>query len=248
MPDTEQSKPNDFPRLFWKKANIVYERLLLIVLIILLLIVMYCIYDTWYVYDHATDKSLYRYKPSAETPDAVDESPITDDYVAWLTIDDTNIDYPVMQGTDNTKYLNLDPYGQYSLSGSIYLDSRNSKDFSDDYSLVYGHHMEYGKMFGALDDFLDESYLKAHTDGKLIVGRKTEAYWPLKVFASMRASAKDNLVFAPTENEGVKIYIEQNAEVYVEFPEYSDKRILALSTCSEDDSAERILVFCYICD
>lgn len=42
--------------------------------------------------------------------------------VAWLTIDDTKIDYPVMQGKDNTEYLNKDPYGDYALAGSIFLD------------------------------------------------------------------------------------------------------------------------------
>ena len=78
--------------------------------------------------------------------------------VGWIVVDDTNIDYPVMQGYDNSQYLNLDPYGEYSLSGSIFLDSRNSSDFTDPYSIIYGHHMEYGKMFGAIDDYLDDQY------------------------------------------------------------------------------------------
>ncbi|MBR1845920.1 MAG: class B sortase, partial [Oscillospiraceae bacterium] len=63
-----------------------------------------------------------------------------------------------MQGETNGKYLNTDPYGEYSLSGSIFLDSRNAGDFSDSYSLVYGHHMADGMMFGALDAFFDEGY------------------------------------------------------------------------------------------
>ena len=83
----------------------------------------------------------------------------------WLTVDGTNIDYPVMQGKDNNSYLNTDPFGNYSLTGSIFLDSRSSPDFSDEYSVVYGHHMDYGKMFGALDDFLNEKYLKQHSSG-----------------------------------------------------------------------------------
>ena len=238
----------DRGRKFWKKMNVYYERTLLAIFVILLLIVLYCLYDTWYVYDHASDKSLLKYKPSPDNPSAVADSPITDDYVAWLTVDDTNIDYPVMQGKDNTKYLNLDPYGKYSLSGSIFLDSRNAADFSDDYSLVYGHHMEYGKMFGALDDFLNEKYLKSHEDGTLIIGKEGDAIHSIKIFASMHADAKDKNVFSPTEIDGIEEYIKEKAEYYVDMPELYGKRILGLSTCSEGDSTVRILVFCYICD
>lgn len=55
-----------------------------------------------------------------------------------------------MQGEDNMEYLNKDPYGDYSLSGSIYMDSRNTSDMSDDYLLLYGHHMENDYMFGSI--------------------------------------------------------------------------------------------------
>lgn len=239
---------NERARLILKKANEVYERILFIVLILLLLIVIYMLYDTWYVYDHAVDKNLSKYKPTADNPGVVEDSPITDDYVAWLTVDDTNIDYPVMQGTDNTKYLNLDPYGRYSLSGSIYLDSRNAPGFTDEYSLVYGHHMEYGKMFGALDDFLNEAYLKSHKDGTLIVGRDGGKIYKLRPYASMRADAKNKTIFDPDQSEGIRRYITENAEFFMDYPELADKKILGLSTCAEGDSTERILVFCYIYD
>ena len=146
-------------RTFWKTMNRVYEKTMLAIFVIALLISIYALYDTWYVFDHANDKSYLIFKPGvAEENGVVTNSPITSDMVGWITLDDTNIDYPVMQGTDNTVYLNKDPYGEFSLSGSIFLDSRNSSDFTDEYSVIYGHHMEYGVMFGALDDYLDEDY------------------------------------------------------------------------------------------
>lgn len=221
--------------------NILYERLVLIALVLVLLIVMWCMYDNYYVYSHTLSDDIAKYKP---VPNAVvqEDSPISDDMVAWITIDGTNIDYPVMQYSDNVKYLNTDPYGNYSLSGSIYLDSRNSPDFSDDYSLIYGHHMEYGKMFGALDDFLDASYLSQHTSGTLIIGKNAEMTFDLEVFASMRASAKDEAVFDPGKGD-VRQFIKNNSIVYTA---ESDRRIIALSTCAEGDSVSRTLVFCYI--
>lgn len=78
-----------------------------------------------------------------------------------MTIDDTNIDYPVMQGEDNNEYLNKDPFGNYALSGSIFLDRRNNPEFKDYYSLIYGHHMEHGMMFGAIDEYLNEDYFNS---------------------------------------------------------------------------------------
>ena len=221
--------------------NILYERLVLIVLFAVLFVVLWCMYDNYYVYSNTLSDDIKKYRP-VQGGTVTENSPITDDMVAWITIDGTNIDYPVMQSSDNIKYLNTDPFGNYSLSGSIYLDSRNSPDFSDDYSLIYGHHMEYGKMFGALDDFLNESYLKNHSEGELIIGKNAEKTYEIEVFASMRASARDKAVFDLSEAD-IRQFIQNNNEVYTSD---SDHRIIGLSTCAEGDSVSRIIVFCYI--
>ena len=224
--------------------NLLYERLLLIVLVIILLIAAWCMYDNYYVYNQTLDESIRKYKPVAGSADFVENSPITDDMTAWITIDGTNIDYPVMQGTDNMKYLNTDPFGHYSLSGSIFLDSRNSADFSDDYSLIYGHHMEYGKMFGALDDFLDPPYFAQHRTGTLIIGKNAEKTYALDVFAAMRADSRDGAVFDPGKAD-IKAFIRKNAEICIAD---RDERIVGLSTCTEGSDNSRIVVFCYIKD
>ncbi len=226
---------------FWKGVNRAYDRLLTVILGIILLIACYCIYDSYWVYSHADDDSLLKYKPTAPGYDP-DDSPITQDMVGWITIDDTNIDYPVMQADDNVKYLNTDPLGKYSLSGSIFLDCSNSPDFSDDYSLLYGHHMEYGKMFGALDDFLDEEYLREHRSGELIIGRDGSDLHTLSVFAAMKADSSDDEVFT-TGNPGRAEFIEKNAVVFIGEPK---GRVVALSTCADGDTTARTLVFCYI--
>ena len=228
---------------FWKGANRWYDRIVIFFLVIVLLIVCYCMYDNYWVYNHTLDKSILKYKPGTENYDAA-ASPISSDMVAWLTIDDTNIDYPVMQADDNIKYLNTDPYGKYSLTGSIFLDSRNSPDFSDDYSLIYGHHMEYGKMFGALDEFLDESYLRKHSRGELLIGRDGSKKLKLRIFASMKAKASDNAVFNVNAG-GIKDFIDNNSSVKISEPK---GRIVALSTCSDSDSVTRVVVFCYLVD
>ena len=78
------------------------------------------------------------------------------DYRAWLTIANTNINYPVMQGGDDLYYANHNADGDASLTGAIYLAAGNKADLSDDYIVIYGHHMDNGAMFGDLDRFLDK--------------------------------------------------------------------------------------------
>lgn len=231
-------------RKFWIKMNILYEKLMLFSFVAVLLIVIYGLYDSWYVFHNAKDDSYLKYKP-VEGETIPDDIPITEDMVAWITLDDTNIDYPVMQGEDNSKYLNMNPYGQFSLSGSIFLDSRNSGDFSDRYSILYGHHMEYGVMFGALDEYLNEAYLKSHSEGTLLVGRSKVRTCRLKAFASAKVNVFDNKDFFEPEAEDIDTMIREHAAVYDESVQKSP-HILALSTCTEPVSQNRLIVFCYI--
>ena len=60
---------------------------------------------------------------------------INPDVCAWVTLDNTAIDYPVVQGEDNFTYVNTDVYGDFSLAGSIFLDVNCDKNFTDPYSL-----------------------------------------------------------------------------------------------------------------
>lgn len=209
-----------------------------------MLICLWQVYDNYYLYTHTLDKRVLRYKPDPKKPEATADSPITYDMAGWLTVDGTNIDYPVMQGKDNNSYLNTDPFGNYSLTGSIFLDSRSSPDFSDEYSVVYGHHMDYGKMFGALDDFLNEKYLKQHSSGTLMVGRNAEKVYDIECFASMKVSAKEKIVFDMKQDQ-IRQFIHDNAVVLTQ---EEDSRILALSTCVDANSVTRVVVFCYIRD
>ena len=101
---------------------------------------------------------LLQYRPNVEE----NEPPYLDDLIlinpdtrAWLTIYGTNIDYPVMQGKDDMEYLNKDVYGKFSITGSIYESYKYPKDFSAPYTLIYGHHMANGSMFGDIEKFLN---------------------------------------------------------------------------------------------
>lgn len=165
--------------------------------------------------------------------------------VGWITIDHTNIDYPVMQGKTNTEYLNKDPLGQMSVSGSIFLDSASASDFSDPYSVIYGHHMVQGKMFGALDSFQDFSYLKSHTTGLLKTAAKKN--YNVRIFACISVSAKNQIVFDVQRKDKASIenLIRKKAGGKM-LPYDSSKRIIALSTCQDTETVNRTVVFATI--
>lgn len=165
--------------------------------------------------------------------------------VGWMTIDHTNINYPIMQGKDNAEYLNKNPLGQFSLSGSIFLDASASPDFTDPYSVIYGHHMDKGKMFGALDDYKDFHYLKSHAKGKLKT-RKTTL--KLQIITCIEADGTDQNIFDGSSHHNtasILQVIDANKKNGVMPFDRSD-RIITLATCNDVKSTKRIIVFASI--
>ncbi len=218
-----------------------FDRIVILASLLFFLICFYAMYDAVMVYYNANDTSVLKYKPDLSNPEVLRD--ISEDAIAWITVDDTKIDYPVMQGRDNNEYLNKDPFGKYSLSGSIFLDSRNKYDFSDDYSLLYGHHMEYGAMFGALDPFKDEDYFASHRTGQLItVGGKK---YDIRFFAAAMVLATDPLVFDPAHTTPDRLMkkLAGSAMIYEPPETESGLKLIALSTCQSADTIDRMVLF-----
>lgn len=218
------------------------NRIVAILCLLLFLICLYAMIDAVNVYLNANDKSVLKYKPQlGHGSEALGE--LSDDAVAWLTIDNTSIDYPVMQGRNNDEYINKDPFGEFSLSGSIFLDSRNRADFSDPYSILYGHHMEHGAMFGSLDDFIKQEYFDQHRTGTLITTSGQD--YTIRLFAACKADATEKTVFDPPDstNEELLQYLKQHAAVFEPQGVDAHSRILAMTTCQSAESIERMIVF-----
>ncbi|MCI8299954.1 MAG: class B sortase [Lachnospiraceae bacterium] len=86
------------------------------------------------------------------------------DFAGWISVAGTDIDYPVMQAVSESSdfYLNHDFNGEDDINGSIFLDSRNDLQDSNDNMIVYGHNMKSGMMFGGLKEYLDKNYWLEH--------------------------------------------------------------------------------------
>ena len=202
--------------------------------LLLFLLGVYCLYDACRICLRAADPGRIRYRPSSAGE--FRELPLSDDAVAWITIYDTPIDYPVMQGKDSLQYINTDARGEYSLSGAIFLDCRNSPAFTDPYSLIYGHHMEGGLMFGGLDLFRNREYFEAHRSGRLITG--TCAY-DLAVFAEIQADARDAEIFGTEDRSEVLRFAAAESEIW--HPP-GGGNIAALTTCTDPLGTSRTVV------
>ena len=206
----------------------------------------YVLYDNFYQSEAAfSSVDLQKYKPTVKETKLgfKDILEINKDTVAWLTIYDTNIDYPVLQGKNDMEYINKDIYGKSSLTGSIYLRTADPADFSSVYSLFYGHHMDNGAMFGNIEKFADANYFYAHRDGLLM---SPYGNYDIKAFACLHTDAYDKKIYfdeisAKKDFDGLLQYVKQNAVVYAN--DVSTEKIAAFSTCADIKTNGRTVVF-----
>ena len=98
---------------------------------------------------------------------------INPDCVGWIYIPETVINYPVVQGSDNSYYLKHLFNGKWNSSGCIFLDTRVSIDMSDRHSIIYGHHMKDGTMFSGLTKYKKQEYFEIHSTGLYITPQAT---------------------------------------------------------------------------
>ncbi len=234
----------------------------LIVILILCLAGTYSIYALWdneriYAAAENVQADMIQLKPEIERDEEKDTGAdfsalleVNRDVCGWVSLDGTQIDYPVLQGETNLTYINRDVYGNFALAGSIYLDSRNDKTYQDTYSLLYGHHMENSKMFGDLDLYKEKKFLTSNQAGVLILPDRA---YNLEIFSSLLVQASDDMIFDPTRWQDENInelltYIKEHALhlrddvwetlMHAETP----FQILALSTCSSEFTDARTIV------
>ncbi len=164
------------------------------------------------------------------------------DYRGWLQIDGTNINYPVMQDGDELYYAYHDKDGKSSLTGSIYMSAYNKADLSDDYIVIYGHHMDNGGMFGNLDKFLDKDFFDNHTGGTFscLTGSYKLELWAVVLTDAYEDSVYDvgNLEF----NEVVE-FVNRYSRYIKPSALNNAKKIIALSTCRDTSTNGRLVVY-----
>jgi sortase B len=144
------------------------------------------------------------------------------------------INYPICYGTDNQYYLTHLADRTNNRNGSLFIDCNNSGDFSDDNTIIYGHHMSSGKMFARLVRYADQSYYQAHPVMYLTVG---ETRYRLELFAGYTTTADSDAYSLNFGSEEEKDLWLQEVSARSDFiPNQltlcSEDRIVTLSTCA----------------
>ena len=220
-------------------------------ILLMLLYGGYSLWDTAMVYNGAfLSSDLLQYKPAAggdprSNPTLNELALINPDVCAWLTIDDTHIDYPVVIGEDDMEYVNKDIYGDFSLSGSIFLDSDNSRDLSDSYTLVYGHHMDNGAMFGDVVEFVNADYFDSHPTGTLYL---PDATYSIEIFACVQVDAFDSMIYNPKAQPQGDVsellnYVDEIAVQSRYIGVQPGDKVIGLSTCATAETNGRVVIF-----
>ena len=218
-------------------------------ILLMLLYGGYSLWDTAMVFNGAfLSSDLLQFKPAAGDPDSnptlAELQAINPDVLGWLTIDDTHIDYPVVIGETDMEYVNKDVYGDFALSGSIFLDSDNARDLSDAYTLVYGHHMDNGAMFGDVVEFVNTDYFESHQTGTLYL---PDATYTIEIFACVQVDAFDSMIYDPlAQDDDVSELLHYVDEIAVQSRyigvQPTDK-VIGLSTCAEAETNGRVVIF-----
>ena len=166
---------------------------------------------------------------------------------AWIQIPDTEIDYPVAQRIgDDSYYLNHTIDGAEGLPGSIYTETQTSADFSDYNTVIYGHKMKNGTMFGTLTQYADPDYMTAHPEIYIYTPDHIFTY---EVFAAVTYDNRHILnSFDFSSTEGRQAYLDSIHDVRNFSTHFRDDvqagtedRILTLSTCNGNDDQRFLL-------
>lgn len=170
------------------------------------------------------------------------------DIYAWIVVPGTKVDYPVLQHeTDPLYYLEYNLDGSKGYPGCIYSEHYNSKDFTDRHTVLYGHNMKNGTMFGELHNYGDEQFFR---ENKYVYIYTEDDIFVYQIFAAHEFSNVHLLLgFDLSEDDIFLSYLqgilesrEMNSNVDADTTFTSDSKILTLSTCVGGESTKRYLV------
>lgn len=173
---------------------------------------------------------------------------INPDIYGWITIDGTEINYPILQReSDNNYYLRRNSAGEHSIPGCIFTENYNNKEFTDFNTMVYGHYMTDNTMFGRLISYRDQAFLDTHPEITVYLPDKKFTY---EIFAAVQYDDRHilqsfdfNDVFGRLgyieslkNSRSMNNIVNQNIEVN------ENSHLITLSTCVPELDDARFLV------
>lgn len=230
-----------------KKIKIIFNSILVTLLCFSTYKICYKLYD--YKKADLTYNQISKIQEDANTSNEdayIKLKELNSDYKFWIEIENTNVNYPVVQTNDNSYYLKKDFHKKDSSSGAVFLDYRNNykKDFN---TVIYGHNMKNQTIFNDVENYKKEHFFKENN--KIIISddKHKYIYEPFSVYvADGTVNGNTNIdINTSMDNQEVQNYLD-NIKINSLFKSNleitpSDK-IISLVTCSYEGADVRTIV------
>jgi len=166
---------------------------------------------------------------------------VNEDIVAWIRVGAIDVSYPVAQSDDNDYYLHRTFKGEDNFAGCIFLNCDNSKYFTDQNTVIYGHNMKNGSMFGRIKKFVEQ---ETYEKNKYIWIFTPDFIYQYEIFGcSVVGSTGDPYLIRFSKSE-FKEFLEKMvaaSDIKTTATVTENDRIITLSTCTGDSSTRRVL-------
>lgn len=168
---------------------------------------------------------------------------VNPDLLGWIEIPDTELSYPLLQGENNTWYLNHTWSGKRSAAGAIFMERRCASDFSSFNTIIYGHRMNDTSMFGSLRAYRDLDHWQGHPCVYVMDSAAVRRY---EIFAAGEVSVKEMVYRLDIEAQGLQQefidYCLEHSVINTGAVPAAEDRFLTLSTCTGHGHATRWVV------
>lgn len=168
---------------------------------------------------------------------------VNEDIIGWLKVNALDISYPIAQGEDNDYYLHRTFEGVENFAGCIFMEYQNSSDFSDKNTIIYGHNMKNGSMFGKLKKFYEEGVYESKPYFWIYTPDKIYRY---DIFSCSQVGAySDTYQITFSEDEDFETYIKRAFESSIvdgtAIDVDADDKIVTLSTCTGNEATRFVV-------
>ena len=165
-------------------------------------------------------------------PQFIDLQEVNPDIMGWVSIEGTQINYPILQSTTNEAYLNQNYKGDYAAAGSIFMDYRLDIQSDSRNTILYGHRMKDGSMFEGLTKYLDKEFFDNH---QVVKFDTLYGSYDAEIFAVYQTTTDFDYIQTDfTSDEEYSLLLDEirkNSQYHTDIELNSDDQILTLSTC-----------------
>lgn len=161
------------------------------------------------------------------------------DIIGWLYSENTPINYPVVQGKDNTYYIDKLPNGKENAGGSIFMDYRNKPTLENGNTILYGHNMKNDTMFGTIQEYKNQEYYEKH---KTMYYFTPEKNFTITIFAGFTVSTNSKIYDLGVIDEKLITQWKEQSDFSSNVQVNPQDKIITLSTCAYEYEGARYII------